>query len=31
MPPPAAPPPSKIPEFAKPGTDEKYFKPLKRF
>lgn len=30
-PPPVTPPQSKIPEFAKPATDEKYFKPLKRF
>ena len=31
--PPAAPmpPSSKVPEFAKPPTDEKYFKQLKRF
>ena len=28
---PVPPPQSKIPEFVKPATDEKYFKPLKRF
>lgn len=31
VPPPLTAPQSKIPEFAKPATDEKYFKPLKRF
>ena len=32
LPPPmTAPPQSRVPEFAKPATDEKYFKPLKRF
>jgi len=30
-PPVPAAPPTKIPDFAKPGSDDKYFKQLKRF
>jgi hypothetical protein len=31
LPAPPPPPKSRMPEFVKPATDEKYFKPLKRF